>query len=80
MTLETLTTSLLPTAVIALIAFLARDKLSFLTSSLEALVGEVKELRKELAEVAVLRVRLERCELEIGELRDRMHSVERRTG
>lgn len=78
MSLEALTPALIPTALIAVLGFLAKDKISSIASSISALVAEVKELRKEIAEIAVLQVRIDRCEQEIGSLREQVRILETR--
>lgn len=75
---QTLILGLLPTVVLGLLAFLAKDKLAGIDDSIAALVAEVREMRKELAEMGAIRVRVERCELEVGELRERVRELEMR--
>lgn len=76
--LQTIILGAVPTVALAVLGFFAKDKLTGIVESIAALVAEVKELRKELAEMGALRVRVERCELEIGELRERVRELEMR--
>lgn len=66
----------LPAAFTLLAIYLAKDKLTAIVESLAKLVEEMKEVRKELGEIAVLRVRVERCEDELGKQNERIHSLE----
>lgn len=83
MPLDTLISTGVPTAVVLVLAYLAKDKLkSFadsiasLVTSIAAVVSELKELRKEMAEIAVLRALVARCETEIGDLKERVRELE----
>lgn len=75
MTLDALYPSLPPTLLVGVIAWFARDKVSAMLSQLASLVNELKELRREIAEIAVLRVEVQHCKAEISAVRERSHDL-----